>query len=341
MTKYTSNDIVIRAGDHLESLPDNVRSAHVVVGNFDGVHIGHRALLQRASELSARDGSPVVALTFEKSADCVAGTAEPKLNYRLTDRQEKVRLLLECGVDAVVTQILDARSATVAPASFVETTLARDFAARSLIVGQNFRLGTDGRPTSNDFVETGPKVGISVHVVPPPVARRGNEYVTSSAVHALIEAGDITTANAFLGRRWALDGIVVHGDKRGRELGFPTANLALNIDVGLKFGVYAVRLLLNRRILEGVACYGKRPQFDDGAPRLEVHLLDFCDDIYGQQVCIEFVAFQRTEMMFCSVNALVQQMTADCDDSRRLLRCEDTSAIVSTLDRRRASPMLH
>lgn len=340
MTKLKSADIVMRGLDVSDAVPVEIRSGHVVVGNFDGVHIGHRALLRRASELSEQDGRPVVALTFEHERDNSSIALNPQ--YRLTDRQEKVRLLLECGADAVVTHVSDGEDTHFAPSSFVESILVRGFGAKSLVVGQNFRLGHRQNAVVPSIAEIAPRAGIAVEVMPSSAINNGTEQVTSSAVRSSIERGDIRTANAFLGRRWTVDGVVVHGDKRGRQLGFPTANMALNFDVGLKFGIYAVRLLLNGRVIDGVACYGKRPQFDDGAPRLEVHLLDFCDDIYGQQVCIEFVDFQRAEMAFHSVDALIQQMTADCQDARRRLRdANQIASVVSVLDRRATAPVLH
>ncbi len=118
--------------------------------------------------------------------------------------------------------------------------------------------------------------------------------------------------------RW-VEGVVVHGDKRGRLLGFPTANIVLDASASVSFGVYAVRVHVNGRIENGVACYGTRPQFDDGAPRLEVHILDFDEDIYGAHLVVELVAFQRAETTFADVQALMDQMSCDCDDARAVL----------------------
>ena len=123
-----------------------------------------------------------------------------------------------------------------------------------------------------------------------------------------------------LGRPWAIEGIVVHGDKRGRLLGFPTANLMLEPDTPLAHGVYAVRAAIAGKVHDGVACFGTRPQFDNGAPRLEVHILDFDQDIYGAPIVVEFVGFQRAEIRFASVDALKEQMSDDCLMARRLLR---------------------
>jgi riboflavin kinase / FMN adenylyltransferase len=118
--------------------------------------------------------------------------------------------------------------------------------------------------------------------------------------------------------RW-VEGVVVHGDKRGRLLGFPTANIVLDASADVSFGVYAVRVHVNGRVENGVACYGTRPQFDDGSPRLEVHILDFDEDIYGEHLVVELVAFQRGETTFVNVQALVDQMSCDCDDARHVL----------------------
>jgi riboflavin kinase/FMN adenylyltransferase len=129
----------------------------------------------------------------------------------------------------------------------------------------------------------------------------------------------MSTVNHLLGRRWTLRGTVIHGDKRGRELGFPTINLAIRSDAHFALGIYAVRLQIDGAIANGVASYGTRPQFDNGAPRLEIHIFDFAGDLYGAEILVEFVAFQRSELVFPDLEALLRQMHVDCAEARRLL----------------------
>lgn len=142
----------------------------------------------------------------------------------------------------------------------------------------------------------------------------------STIIRDRLGRGDVKGAAVLLGRPWSIEGVVVHGDKRGRLLGFPTANLMLAADTPLAQGVYAVRALIGGKPHDGVACFGTRPQFDNGAPRLEVHILDFDQDIYGEPIVVEFVGFQRPEVRFASVDALKGQMADDCMTARRLLR---------------------
>lgn len=144
--------------------------------------------------------------------------------------------------------------------------------------------------------------------------------IVSSIVLDRLKRGDVKGAAVLLGRPWSIEGVVVHGDKRGRLLGFPTANLILEDDQLLAQGVYAVRVKIDGAAYDAVACYGTRPQFDNGAPRLEVHILDFDEDIYGAPLVVEFVGFQRPEERFTSVETLKMQMTRDCETARDLLR---------------------
>lgn len=150
-------------------------------------------------------------------------------------------------------------------------------------------------------------------------AGRGFELNTS-IIRDRLRRGDVRGAAVLLGRPWTIEGIVMHGDKRGRELGFATANLFLESDDLIAQGVYAVRVKIDGVSYDAVACYGTRPQFDDGAPRLEVHILDFDADIYGEPLVVEFIGFQRPEERFPSVEALKEQMALDCTQARRLLR---------------------
>ncbi|MBL8844508.1 MAG: hypothetical protein JNN24_01940 [Hyphomicrobium zavarzinii] len=147
-----------------------------------------------------------------------------------------------------------------------------------------------------------------------------NALAMPDMVRARLQRGDVTGATLLLGQPWGITATVVHGDKRGRALGFATANLVLSPDTPLAHGVYAVRATVRGACHEGVACFGTRPQFDDGAPRLEVHLFDFDHDIYGASMNVAFVAFQRPEMKFVSVDALKEQMATDCRMARELLR---------------------
>lgn len=158
------------------------------------------------------------------------------------------------------------------------------------------------------------------HAVSPVALDDTGALNPSTIIRDRLGRGDVKGAAVLLGRPWAIEGIVVHGDKRGRLLGFPTANLMLEPGTPLAQGVYAVRAMIAGKVHDGVACFGTRPQFDNGAPRLEVHILDFDQDIYGAPIVVEFVGFQRPEIRFASVEALKEQMGDDCLKARHLLR---------------------
>lgn len=236
----------------LSDFPDRLRGAYVVVGNFDGVHRGHRDLLQRASKFAEIDDRFLVALTFDPHPRSVLTPRAPFL--QLTSHEEKCRLLKEAGVDDVVTLAFDAELASLWPSAFVELVLAEHMAAKAIVAGQNFCFGLNRAGSIAELAQVAPDAGLSVHIVPPLCSMDGGEIITSELIRSRLSIGDIKGANHLLGRRWTIEGEVVHGDKRGRQLGFPTANLAPNHNAQFGFGIYAVRVLLNGEILNGVAC---------------------------------------------------------------------------------------
>jgi len=303
----------------LAELPDHVRRGHVAVGNFDGVHIGHRALVRRVSERARMYGGKAVVVTFERYP--WSDHAPNTIPARLTSTKEKSRLLVEAGADEVVNLEFDRELAALPPEAFIADILVRRFEARSVVMSKNFYYAPDRSISPAQFVEMSANEGPTVDVMPPQTLSENGQVVSSTAIRACLAHGNIAEANRLLGRRWMLDGVVVHGDKRGRELGFPTANITLGNDIRICFGIYAVRVLIGGRIANGVASYGRRPQFDNGLPRLEIHLFDFQDDIYGQNLSVEFVGYQRPELTFADVAALLRQMDADRTEARRILKC--------------------
>lgn len=322
---------------NLSELPEHLLGAYVVVGNFDGVHRGHREILQRTLKLAKLDGRRVVAITFDPHPRIALSQPQPFL--QLTDRGEKELLLKEAGADEVVSISFDADLASLSPAAFIEGVLVKHFDPKAIIASHNFRFGNNRAGTSAELGKIARGLGIAVEIVPPLLLMESEKIISSTAVRSKLALGDVKTANRLLGRRWTVDGLVVHGDKRGRQLGFPTANLAPLRDIHFGFGIYAVRVLLNGKIKNGVACYGTRPQFDDGAPRIEIHILDFTGNIYGERLLVEFVAFQRSERTFSSIDALKQQIAQDCLTTRRLLSADfGESEIGSVLNRRTPAP---
>jgi riboflavin kinase/FMN adenylyltransferase len=290
-------------------------------------------MIDRASALKRKHGGPVVAMTFEPHPQTVL--YPDRGFHRLTEPAEKARLLIEAGVERIITVNFDNDMASLSSEAFALDVLSRHFEAKSIVVGRNFAFTESHAGSAAQFAAVGARVGVSVEIIPPSRVPGGDEIVTADYLKSRLADGDVKTVNRLLGWRWTLEGSVVHGDKRGRELGFPTANLAFRNDIRLGLGIYAVRLLINGHIANGVASYGTRPQFDNGAPRLEIHVLDFVGDLYGAHLFVEFVAFQRHERVFSDMGALLRQMHVDCQEARRLLadNLRDPS-IESVLERR-------
>lgn len=308
------------------TLPDRLRDGHVVVGNFDGVHRGHAAVIAQAAEPAHAAGRPVVALTFEPHPRTFFQPDRPL--FRLTDAREKARMLARAGADATVVLTFDERLSQIEAEDFVADVLARRLGAHTVVVGWDFHFGRARRGSPAFLAEAGPRHGLYVEVAPP---YGGGTPVSSSAIRDHLAAGELQAAGRLLGRRWIVEGEVVHGDKRGRDLGFPTANVRLAPETRLRHGVYAVRVLVDDRIVDGAASYGRRPQFDDGAPLFETYLMDFSGDLYGKPLRIELASFLRPEEKFESVDALVVQMARDVNDARAALAAPEDPLAPSAL----------
>jgi riboflavin kinase/FMN adenylyltransferase len=301
----TKNFLVVR-----DSAPDDaLRGAVVAIGNFDGVHRGHRAVIGAALDQARALGRPAAALTFEPHPRAYFNPGEPL--FRLTDEAVKLRLLASTGLDGAIVLTFDAALAGLSAESFVERILVERFAVSGAVIGFNFHFGMN-RAGSPDFLKAqGKKYGFAVDVVPR--FEDQGRPVSSGPIRDALAAGRVDQAAEFLGYPWFVSGEVIHGDKRGRELGFPTANLKLDAACGLRHGIYAVRVAAGERRYSGVASFGRRPMFDTGAVLLEVFLFDFAGDLYGQNIDVAFIDWIREEQMFDSAAALIQQMQ---DDSR-------------------------
>jgi len=299
------NFLVVR-----DSAPEGaLRGAVVAIGNFDGVHRGHRAVIGVAQEKARALGRPAAALTFEPHPRAFFNPGEPL--FRLTDEAAKLRLLAATGLDGAIVLTFDAALASLSAEDFVSRILVERFAVSGAVIGFNFHFGMN-RAGSPDFLKAQSRQhGFAVDVVPP--FEDQGRPVSSGPIRDALAAGRLGEAAEFLGYPWFVSGAVIHGDKRGRELGFPTANLTLDAACGLRHGIYAVRVAAGGRRYDGVASFGRRPMFDTGAVLLEVFLFDFAGDLYGQNIDVAFIAWIREERMFDTAAALIAQMK---DDSR-------------------------
>jgi len=302
----TKNFTVVR-----DNAPDaSLRGAVVAIGNFDGVHRGHRAVIAVAQNRAKTLGKKAAALTFEPHPRDFFNPNERL--FRLTDEAAKLRLLAATGLDGAIVLTFDAALARLTAEEFVARILVERFAVSGAVIGFNFHFGLNRAGSPDFLIAEGKKYGFTVDVVP--LFQDNGRPVSSGPIRAALAAGRVEEAAGFLGYPWFVSGKVIHGDKRGRELGFPTANLTLDAACGLRHGIYAVRVGLGGRHYDGVASFGRRPMFDSGVVLLEVFLFDFAGDIYGRDMDVAFIAWLRAEEKFASVDDLIRQMQ---DDARR------------------------
>jgi riboflavin kinase/FMN adenylyltransferase len=298
--------------------PDD-RGAAVAIGNFDGVHLGHQSVLALARAAAVELGAPFGVVTFEPHPRGFFAPEAPP--FRLMTAASRARRLARLGVQQLYQIPFDAGLAGLPPEAFVRDVLAEGLGIRHLVAGADFCFGK-GRAGSVDTLRSmGPELGFGVSVAPLVSDDQGRH--SSSAIRTALSDGRPEEAARILGHWHRIEGAVQRGDRRGRELGFPTANLSLDGLHQPRFGVYAVLVDVldgpHRGRYPGVASIGVRPTFGENAPNLEVHLLDFDGDLYGTPVSVALVAFQRPEARFDSAAALVAAMQADTAEARRRL----------------------
>jgi riboflavin kinase/FMN adenylyltransferase len=299
--------------------PAGLEGAVVAIGNFDGVHRGHQAVLARARALASRLGKPCAVLTFEPHpADFFAGR---KVVHRLTPEDAKARALARFGVDGLVVLTFGAELARLEAERFVADILVGRLGVSGAVVGYDFHFGR-GRAGSPAFLaDAGKRHGFEVEIVEKITAdgQGSLEAVHSSGVRAALEDGDVARARRLLGHDFFVMGEVIHGAKLGRTIGFPTANLRIDGTSGLRHGIYAVRLTVDGKTHNGVASWGRRPTVDNGPPLLEVYVFDFSGDLYGKTVEVALVEWLRPELKFDGLDALTAQIEKDCAEARAVL----------------------
>ncbi len=298
----------------LDHVPAALRGAMVAIGNFDGCHRGHQkvfsALLQRARAA----GVPALVLTFEPHPRDVFAPAP--FMFRLTHAEEKARIVEALGLDGIVVMPFSLEFSKIEAEDFVTRFLVDALAVRGVSVGADFHFGYKRRGTPAFLKAAGAAQGFDVDILD--LLDEGDDHISSSRIRAALGAGDVPTANALLGYHWFLSGTVVKGDQRGRQLGFPTANVASPTGFGLAQGVYAVKVRLGDRLFGGAAAYGK-PMFNNERPPFETWILDFDEDIYGQEISVSLIAHVRGQKVFSGLDELIVAMTADGLSARDLL----------------------
>ncbi|PAY07051.1 riboflavin biosynthesis protein RibF [Bradyrhizobium sp. UFLA03-84] len=297
-----------------DSTPESVipKGSVVAMGNFDGVHLGHRAVIGAALAMGKAHGVPALAVTFEPHPRSFFSPNTPQ--FRLTDETNKLRLLAATGLAGAVVMTFDKARAGTSAQDFIHHDLIRRLGISGIAVGYDFHFGKGRVGSPSLLVSEAPRLGIEVDVqAHVDIAERP---VSSSAIRMALAEGEVTDATTMLGGPWFVTGKVIHGEKRGRDLGYPTANIRLDKHCGLKHGIYAVRVGKGAQRFDGVASFGRRPTFDNGAPLLEVFLFDFKGDLYDAVLDVAFIGFIREELKFDTIEALIRQMDDDSAKAR-------------------------
>ena len=297
-------------------VPAALRGGIVALGNFDGFHLGHQAVVGRAVERARAGGRPALVGTFDPHPARYFAPDTPP--FRLTTLDQRQRLFAAAGADAMLVFHFDAGLANLTAPEFVAERLLDKIGVAGVVTGQDFTFGKGRSGNVEVLADLGVKNGFSVETIAPVTA--GAEPVSSSRIRELLIAGDPRGAARLLTRPFAIEGAVQHGDKLGRTIGYPTANIELGSYLRPAYGIYAVRgHLQDGRVLDGAANLGIRPSFDPPREMLEPYFFDFSGDLYGQVIEVELVGYLRPEAKFDTLEALTAQVAADCERARVLL----------------------
>jgi len=304
-------------------IPEAFKGSIVALGNFDGFHLGHQAVVSRAIARAFHERRPVIVATFDPHP---VKFFKPDLPpFRLTNLDQRERLFSHAGADAMLVFEFNRELASMDAEQFVSDVLAQQIGAAGVITGDDFSFGK-GRAGDVALLKTmGSEHGIAAEAVPQVVL--DGERISSGRVREALIAGDTGKATHMLTRNYAIEGVVQRGDARGRKLGYPTANLDLGDYQRPKYGIYATRVTLeDGREIPGVASLGVRPTFEPPLELLEAHLFGFDGDLYGQTIEVALHAFIREEKKFDGIDALVAHMNEDEAAARRLLALESSSS---------------
>lgn len=334
-----------------QPVSDDRRGAVIAIGNFDGVHRGHQVVLQAALALAKRQACPCFALSFEPHPRTLFRPQSPV--FRLTDEAMKARILEAFGVDGLLTLEFTRELASTTAEDFVRTILLDRAQASHVVSGFNFHFGKDRKGSPQYLQQAGDDLDFGVTIVEAKTGGGGDsdsdgdsdgggdgdgdgnlsasEPISSSRVRRLLGSGNVGAAAGLLGYHWLVSGEVIKGAQLGRTLNYPTANISLAANCHLAHGIYAVRFrCADGRMFDGVASYGRRPTFDNGAALLETFIFDFDEDIYGETVSVTLMDYLRAEEKFNSVDDLVAQMDIDTDRAKAIL---SKIAPISSLDK--------
>jgi len=298
-------------------IPENLRGSIVALGNFDGFHLGHQAVVGEAVEWAMERGCPAIVATFDPHP--VRHFAPHVPPFRLTTLEQREELFAQAGADATLVFHFDGDLAGTTAEDFVTSLLGERIGARGVVTGEDFTFGKGRGGNLAVLRETGAQVGIETRAVGP--VMDAGRPVSSSRIRDALKAGDCAEAARLLTRPFAISREVIHGDKRGRAIGYPTANMELGPYLRPRFGIYAVtgRVFATGEELKGAANLGVRPSFEPPKELLEPFFFDFDRELYGQEIEVALCHFLRPEMKFANLEALKAQMAEDCAQARALL----------------------
>ena len=303
--------------DHSQRIPDELHGAILALGNFDGFHQGHQAVVGTAIDWARAQGRPAIVATFDPHpVRYFKPDAEP---FRLTTLDQREELFAAAGADAMLVVRFDASIAGMSAEHWVQDIMHSHLKVAGVVTGEDFTFGKGRSGNAESLKRLGAERGIGTRSVEPVHDMYGP--ISSSRIRAALKDGDCDTALWLLTRPFAIRGVVEHGDKVGRTIGFPTANLQMGSYLRPRYGIYAVKgRLADGRVLKGAANVGIRPTFNPPKELLEPYFFDFHEDIYGEEIEVSFHHFLRPEQKFNSLDALTGQMKADCEQARKLLR---------------------
>lgn len=301
---------------NVSDITEKLRRPVVTIGNFDGVHLGHREIFRRVCELAReRDGVSVVVTFTPHPLKVLGAHKEVRL---ITTCREKASLIEASGIDYLLEIPFDRAFAAIPALRFVEEVLVKAIGVEHLVIGYDYAFGRNREGNVSFLRELGERFGYSVDVLQP--ISNGATIYSSTAVRRMVSLGEVHGVVDVLGRHYALTGTVVHGHRRGRDLGFPTANLATEKDLLPATGVYAVKVCLGNRLFDGACNIGTNPTFGDGKLSLEVFLFDFEGELYGAEVTLFFIERLRDEQRFPDLDALSRAIAADVARCREILK---------------------
>ena len=298
----------------------NIKDAHfgsvITIGNFDGVHRGHQTIIQHLKARANQLQLPCTVMTFDPHPEEFFSRAH--YGTRLTPFREKLDLLKQYGVDRVVSVHFDQKFADLTADQFIENILVKGLGCKHIIIGDDFRFGKGRQGDFNHLVEAGKRLGFEVESTPTFTVE--DERVSSTRIREALQLSKLSLAEELLGHPYIISGVVQHGDKRGRSIGFPTANIRLKQQIAPPNGVYAVKILGLDKEYDGVANIGQRPTVDGSKYLLEVHIFDFDQDIYRKKLKFHLIEFIRPEQKFESLEALTTQIHKDCETAKNILK---------------------